>query len=206
MELTVDQLACRRGDRRLFEQLSFAMGAGTVLQIEGRNGCGKTTLLRTLCGLTRPTEGSIAWAGRDIRTDFAAYAAELNYVGHHPGVKEELSPFENLDFAARLAGAAADGAAPEQALERIGLPLECEDIPCRKLSAGQRRRVALARLLLLPGRLWILDEPFTALDVAGRDLVESLLLEHTQRGGMAIVTSHHAVNLEGSVVQTLQLG
>jgi len=203
--LTVEGLTCRRAERTLFHDVSFALQGGAVLQIEGRNGCGKTTLLRTLCGLTRPVAGRICWADVDIRDNYAGYASELTYVGHHAGIKEELTPLENLAFSAAMGGAVG-GCTPEQALQRIGLPFECEDIPCRKLSAGQRRRVALARLLLSSHRLWILDEPFTALDVTGRTLVESLLREHTARGGMAVVTSHHVVDLEGSAVQTLHLG
>lgn len=203
--LTVEGLSCRRAERTLFRDVSFALHGGQVLQIEGRNGCGKTTLLRTLCGLTRPAEGRVCWAGEDIRDNYAAYAEELVYVGHSAGIKEELTALENLTFAAALGGGKGR-ITPEQALQRIGLPFECEDIPCRKLSAGQRRRVALARLLLSSSRLWILDEPFTALDVTGRTLVETLLREHTARGGMAVVTSHHAVDMEGSAVQTLHLG
>lgn len=203
--LSVDGLACRRAQRTLFRDVSFALGPGEVLQIEGRNGCGKTTLLRILCGLTRAAAGSVRWAGEDIRENYAAYATQLSYVGHHAGIKEELTPLENLGFAAAMSGVAAD-CSPEQALGRIGLPPECEDLPCRKLSAGQRRRVALARLLLTSSRLWVLDEPFTALDVTGRTLIESLLREHAARGGMAVVTSHHAVDLEGCTVQRLHLG
>lgn len=203
--LTVEGLACRRAGRTLFRDVCFTLNPGAVLQIEGHNGSGKTTLLRTLCGLTRPAAGRVCWAGEEIRDNFAAYAMELNYVGHYAGIKEELTPLENLAFATALGGGTGR-ILPEQALQRLGLPLECEDIPCRKLSAGQRRRVALARLLLSPGRLWILDEPFTALDVAGRGVVEALLREHVAQGGMAVVTSHHVVDLEGSAVQALHLG
>ncbi|PKM45382.1 MAG: heme ABC transporter ATP-binding protein CcmA [Gammaproteobacteria bacterium HGW-Gammaproteobacteria-1] len=204
MDLSVEGLACRRAGRTLFRDVAFTLRSGEVLQIEGHNGSGKTTLLRILCGLTRPAEGRVCWAGEDIRDNYAAYATHLSYVGHHAGIKEELTPLENLAFAAALGGAG--GGSPEQALQRVGLPFECEELPCRKLSAGQRRRVALARLLLVSSRLWVLDEPFTALDVAGRALVETLLREHAAQGGMAVVTSHHAVDLEGCTVQQLHLG
>lgn len=201
--LEVINLSCRRADRVLFADLSFALGAGEVLQIEGHNGSGKTSLLRMLCGLGKPAAGQILWAGRDIHEDFSAFASEINYVGHFPGIKDELTPLENLEISSAMRGVSR--CTGEQALERIGLPMECGEMPCRKLSAGQKRRVALARLLMSPGQLWVLDEPFTALDVAGREQVETLLHEHVSAGGMAVVTSHHPVNPGSNVVQTLRL-
>ena len=198
-------LALARNDRYVFTDLNFFLDAGQILQVEGHNGSGKTTMLRILCGLTLPSEGEVQWCGDNIRKNLAEYYAQLAYVGHAPGIKGELTPLENLELAKRM-DRPREGADAEQVLDRLQLPAFCDDVPCHNLSAGQRRRVALGRLLMLDARLWVLDEPFTALDPAGRSLVEELLSEHAQAGGMAVLTTHHAVNLEGCVVRRLQLG
>ncbi len=190
-----------RNDEPLFSNLAFSVEPGQVLQIEGRNGSGKTTLLRILCGLTLPSGGDVCWRQRTIREAYADFVNELCYVGHLPGVKGELTPLENLEFF-RAGRQRRTDVSAEQALERLGLPFECEEVPCRRLSAGQQRRVALARLLLTEARLWVLDEPFTALDPEGRDTVESLLAEHLAQGGLAVVTTHHEMAFEtGEVIK-----
>jgi len=204
IRLDAEELAITRGDRALFEDLSFSLEPGHLLQVEGANGSGKTTLLRILSGLTRPAAGCVRWCGRPVERDLPAYFSDLSYVGHLPGVKEELTPLENLAFSHAL-GRARAAVTAEAALERVGLPEVCEEVPCRKLSAGQRRRVALARLLMTDARLWILDEPFTALDKGGRRMVEGLLAEHVAAGGMAVITTHHAMDLGESTVQHLYL-
>lgn len=200
--LAARQLAFERNDRPLFQNLDFTLEPGQVLQVEGRNGSGKTTLLRLLCGLARPSAGELLWDGRPVEeTD---YLAELAYVGHLAGLKEELTPFENLAFAKAIGGGT--GTEPLAALDRVALPVGHEEVPVRFLSAGQRRRVALARMLVSGARLWISDEPFTALDRQGRRLVEELLSAHAAGGGMAVLTTHHAVELEGCSVTVLHLG
>ena len=203
--LDIEGLSFIRNDREIFTDLNFSIQSGQILQVEGHNGSGKTTLLRILCGLTLPSEGEIRWCGERIRDNLAEYNAELAYVGHAPGIKDELTPVENLDLVTRMESPR-EGADAERVLERLRLPAFCDDVPCRNLSAGQRRRVALGRLLMLDASLWILDEPFTALDRDGRRLVEELLAEHAGRGGMAVLTTHHAVNVDGCTVQGLQLG
>lgn len=204
VRIEAERLAISRGDRELFSGLDFALEGGRILQIEGRNGCGKTTLLRILCGLTRPSEGRLLWNGEAVEEVLPDYLSEVVYVGHHPAIKDDLTPLENLAID-QVLGRPEPGCDPEQALERLGLDVDYEETLCRKLSAGQRRRVALARLLVTSGRLWVLDEPFTALDVKGRDTIEALLAEHTLNGGMAILTTHHAVSVEDTPVQILHL-
>jgi heme exporter protein A len=176
-----------RHDRTLFDALSFTLNDGEILQVEGANGSGKTSLLRMLCGLVQPDEGMILWDGADIGEDRAEFLTEALYIGHAHGVKEELTPRENLRFAQALGPAG--HTSTEAALARVGL-YGYEDVPARMLSAGQRRRVALARLLVRAARLWVLDEPFTALDRVGRELVETLLAAHIERGGLAVLTTH----------------
>lgn len=186
-------LECVRHDRTLFRDLSFTVTAGEITQIEGANGSGKTSLLRLLCGLMLPASGEVRWRGRDIQADRADFATELCYIGHHPGIKEELTPRENLRMALALGRPRGD-IGIDAALERVGL-YGYEDLPTRTLSAGQRRRVALARMLIIEATLWILDEPFTALDAQGRALIETMLEAHSRRGGAALLTTHQPLNL-----------
>ncbi|KPK56738.1 MAG: hypothetical protein AMS22_00250 [Thiotrichales bacterium SG8_50] len=201
-------LECARDERLLFSGLSFVLRPGQILQIEGANGSGKTSLLRILCGLTLATEGEVRWMGQDIHEVRADYYADLAYIGHAHGVKDDLTPVENLRIATALGNAKPDALsdeALEEALLAVGL-FGFEDQLAQTLSAGQRRRVALARLLLTRARLWILDEPLTALDRAGHEKIETMLTEHAQGGGMVIFTSHHALNLHSDVVTTLHIG
>lgn len=192
--LTVENLQCIRDDRVLFEGLNFTLHSGQILQIEGRNGSGKTSLLRILCGLTLATEGIVLWKNQDIQATRTEFCAELSYIGHTPGIKQELTPLENLAIS-RALGAQITAISAQEALTTVGL-YGFEDVPTRNLSAGQQRRVALARLLIHQTQLWILDEPFTALDKTAIGMVESLLDDHARRGGMVIVTSHHHINCE----------
>lgn len=189
--LTVENLQCIRDDRVLFEDLNFTLTEGQLLQIEGHNGSGKTSLLRILCGLTFPTEGVVYWQGEDIQKIKSSYWSTLVYVGHTPGIKADLTPLENLKMARTLGGIPTK-ISLEEALNRVGL-LGFEEVPTRTLSAGQQRRIALARLLLNEAQLWILDEPFTALDKIAISMVETWLNEHAQTGGIAVLTSHHLV-------------
>lgn len=198
-------LECTRGDRRLIEHLDFALESGTLLHVRGPNGCGKTTLLRALCGLFEPQEGEVRWNGSSIRSLKEEFFREVLYLGHLNGIKHELTGLENLRIAATLDG---DSVTEEQvwdALKRLGLS-GFEDLPAKVLSQGQKKRVALARLLLSEARLWILDEPFTALDVRAVDLLQSLIAAHVENGGMAVMTTHQEVALTTGRIQYLDLG
>ena len=187
----------------MFSGLDVQLRAGEILFIEGANGAGKTSLLRILAGLSQPSEGEVCWESRGIRTCRAEYHAELIYLGHATGLKAELSPIENLRVWLKLAGLTVEGRVVQAALEQLGLAGHT-DTATRALSAGQRQRTSLARLLLSPASLWILDEPFTALDVAGIDRVRGLLETHARRGGMVALTSHQRVGFSGAV-RTLTL-
>jgi len=201
--LTAEGLSCVRDDRTLFRDLSFSVGPGEVLQVDGRNGSGKTSLLRILCGLTTPSGGEVLWGGQPLARVRTDYLLELAYLGHAAGVKLDLTPVENLRIA-RALKRAREEIGIEEALERVGL-LGFEDVPVRSLSAGQGRRVALARLVATRARVWILDEPFTAIDRRGVADVEALIAQHTESGGMAVLTSHHPVRLPGCQVRNLHL-
>lgn len=201
-KLEASRLSCRRGERLLFRDLDLRVESGALLQVIGPNGCGKTTLLRLLCGLRRPDSGSILWNEQDLTRLNASFHTQLAYVGHQSGVKDELTPVENLEAAAVLsAGFRAQVLSALKALNLGGVALQ----HCRSLSAGQRRRVALSRLLVSPARLWVLDEPLTGLDAAGQALIANLLIEHAERGGMAVFTSHQAFGLHHDRLKSLQL-
>lgn len=197
--LAAADLECLRGDNLLFTGLNFHLHPGQLLQIEGANGSGKTSLLRILAGLSLPSEGEVLWQGLNIFKQRPVYFSQMAYLGHTLGVKAELSPVENLKIALALAGLAFDEDKVSRALDQVGLAGR-EDIPARALSAGQKQRVALARLLACPARLWIMDEPFTALDASGVGLVRGLLEAHLRQGGMAVLTSHQAVEVRGDVL------
>ena len=181
-------LCCERDHRVLFESLDVDVGAGEVLQIEGPNGSGKTTLLRVLTGLTEANEGEVCWRGEPIQRVRDSYYQEMQYLGHAAGIKQSLTAQENLRWHAALSGFNCDDDIDE-ALAKVGL-CGYEDVSCYTLSAGQQRRVNLARLYLLPAKLWILDEPFTAIDKTGIEAIEELLIQQAQQGGAVILTSH----------------
>jgi len=201
--LEARQLECVRDDRTLFSALSFSIAPGQTLVLEGRNGSGKTSLLRILCGIRLPETGSVCWNNEDIHRLGPDYHQHIAWVGHRDGMKLDLTPRENLAMA-RALGRPSD-ITLDAALERVEL-YGFEDVPTRNMSAGQQRRLALARLLVTGATLWLLDEPFTSLDVHGIQLVEQLFEQHTARGGMLALTSHHAVNLHNdAAVQRINL-
>jgi heme exporter protein A len=201
--LETSGLACERGGLRLFSQLDFALSAGELLRVRGANGAGKTTLLRTLAGLTRAAAGTIRWRGNPIGDE---YRSEMLFLGHAPAVKDELTVAENLGFAFGLAGQLRSGAQCESALEALGIA-RLASLPARFLSQGQRKRVALARLALSADKpLWLLDEPYSALDADGIACVSALCAVHLAGGGMVVLTSHQDVDIAGAVEQALELG
>lgn len=203
--LDVRDLACERGERLLFKQLSLTLDSGQMLLVQGGNGQGKTSLLRLLAGLGRPDAGQVCWRGEPVARGRERYHREMAYLGHANGIKDELDPAENLRFKDGLHDRPFDSHKAIATLERLGLA-RCLDLPCRALSFGQRRRVALAALLLAEARLWILDEPLTGLDVGAVSLVEGLIREHLQTGGLVVATTHQALNLVGVEVQHLLVG
>jgi len=192
--LSVSRLSCARGDRTLFSGVSFALAEREWLHVKGLNGAGKTTLLRALVGLAPPLDGEITWRGEPAPSD--AYRRDLLYLGHHAAVKEELTPLENLRSAAALDGLALSERDALAALIRLGLRGR-EALPVRVLSAGQKRRVLLARLLTRPARLWVMDEAFNALDTAAVQLLGELVQAHLDGGGLAVLTSHQPLPVTG---------
>lgn len=200
--LSVHDLACARGERTLFRGMAFGVHAGQLLLVQGGNGRGKTSLLRLLCGLSQPLDGEICWRGAPISKERESFHREMAYIGHVNGIKDDLTPLENLRMAAGLADRALDEDVAMQSLVRMGLE-RCLDLPARVLSFGQRRRVALAGLTISNTLLWILDEPLTGLDVHGVALVEDVLRSHVSQGGMVVMTTHQPLSLEG--VQTIPL-
>lgn len=201
--LITHNLACSRGYRDLFDGLCLQVQPGEILRVEGRNGSGKTSLLRILAGLALPVSGEVMWHGLPIRDVQSGYFQDLLYIGHRPGIKYELSAIENLCLSRALFGSRSENGI-EEALYQIGL-YGFEDMPAAMLSAGQKRRVALAQLFLTQAKLWILDEPYTSLDVAAVALLEEQFRLHVQAGGMLIMTSHQPVNMAGCVTRRLAL-
>jgi heme exporter protein A len=203
--LEVVDLECQRGDRRLFTGLGFSLQEGELLHLHGRNGSGKTTLLRTVCGLILPTAGEVRWRGDNIRELREEFSAEITYIGHKAGIKDDLTGVENLRVSSTLDGVPLDEGEAWDALERMGLKGH-EDLPTKVLSQGQKRRVGLARLLVSKARLWVLDEPFTALDSMAVGMLQSVIREHVDHGGLVILTTHQEVGLTRGQVKQLQLG
>lgn len=195
--LHVENLFCERDERILFDNLNFSLNEGEVLQIEGQNGSGKTTLLRMLSGLSSHYEGEIFFRGQPVAEQRDAFFSDLLYFGHQPGVKAALTPEENLRWYAAI-HPSIDAYNIAEALDKVGLR-GFEDSPCHSLSAGQHRRVSLARLYLSTASLWILDEPFTAIDKKGVAEKEALILSHAEKGGSVILTTHHELGVGPSV-------
>lgn len=191
-----------RGERRLFSGIDLAVAPGEWLHLQGENGAGKTSLLRILVGLTPAAEGEIRWKGESVRTLGEDFRREMVYLGHHAAVKEDLTALENLRIAAALDGAELGERDALAALVRMGLKGR-EELPVRVLSQGQKRRVLLARLLARNAALWVLDEPFTALDVKAVQMLSDLIGEHVAAGGMAVLTSHQSMPIAGGKVLQL---
>lgn len=198
--LEVADLACRRGGRKVFERLSFAVGPGELLALVGRNGSGKTTLLRALALLVRPESGSIHWQGADVRAEPEAWRGRLAWLGHLEGLKGDLTVAENLLAAERLRGAPPAEDRLDSALVAFDLP-SLAARPVRTLSAGQRRRTALARVVLAQAPLWLLDEPLNALDAPAQSAFRAALQKHLAAGGLAIAATHADLGVTGRTLE-----
>jgi heme exporter protein A len=200
--LEVERVHVWRGDRHVLKGVNLRLESGELLHISGPNGTGKTTLMRVVCGLLRPEQGTVSWLGQSILRIREQYQAALAYASHEPALKGDLTALENLRFAVglkrRVTAAELNGS-----LERTGVA-GCADLPARVLSAGQRRRVAMARVLAMRASLWLLDEPFTNLDAAGAELMSGLLQAHVEGGGSALVVAHHDLKI-GCAIRRLEL-
>jgi len=206
-KLEADDISVWRGDNLLLNEVSFSLSPGEVLQVQGANGSGKTTLLRIVCGLGIADEGQVSWCGNPIEKNRDQFHEDLLYLGHKPGIKPALSAIENLRIFTLLDGQATSPGTEaniETALDELSL-LSKAHLPCGALSAGQQRRVALARLVLQAARLWVLDEPLTSLDKSGLALVEQRMADHVRQGGSVLLTTHAPVNIDGVKVGTLEL-
>lgn len=200
--LEISGLACERGGRRLFANLRFALAPGGLLRVRGANGSGKTTLLRALAGLTRPAAGAVRWRGAPAGEDFRR---EMLFLGHAPAVKDEMTVAENLQFACRISCLSTSVSKIKGALEQLDIS-RLANLPVRYLSQGQRKRAALARLALSAGvPLWLLDEPFAALDDAGVAQLSELCAAHLARGGMLVLTTHQDVSIGAAATQSIEL-
>ena len=205
--LKVNELFCERDERILFENLNFDLHAGKILHVKGKNGSGKTSLLRILCGLYQENEGQIDFLEENVQEVRDLYNQSLLFIGHHVSVKQALTPRENLNWYAKI-HPQLDASLIESALSSVGLQ-NYEDVLCQNLSAGQKRRVNLARLFMFAkerftNSLWILDEPFTAIDVDGVEKLERRILYYIENGGSVILTTHQPLQI-GAVVEQLNL-
>jgi len=200
--LQIENLACIRDDRVLFEHLSLSLAAGQMLLVEGRNGSGKTSLLRILTGLKLADEGEVLWRGKDIQQLAADYTEQVSYVGHHDGVKRDLSCLENLRLVQAMGKPS--GVELDEALERVSL-FRFGDTLVSNLSAGQKRRLALSRLMVTESLLWILDEPFTSLDKKSMAGFELMFENHLAQQGIIVMTSHHDIGMSNADIQRLDL-
>jgi len=199
-------LHCARGERSLFSGLSFAVRGGELLRIGGPNGSGKTSLLRIACALLEPTRGEVRWAGENIRRLQEEFWRQIVYIGHASAIKDDLTSAENLRVACTLAGIRVQPARIGEALRELGLG-GCENLPTRVLSQGQRRRVVLARLALSGAMpLWLLDEPFAALDAAAVERVQNLIAEHLARGAAVVLTTHLETRIAAATTLRIDLG
>jgi heme exporter protein A len=194
--LSGKSLCLLRGDRCLFDELDFALDSGEMLLIEGNNGSGKTSLLRAIAGMLDFDSGNVFWRDQEVTADYQAFRSELVWLAHKVGFKGDLTLVENLRFESGLRPGSLKSL--KQVLERLGLT-RLIDLPFRALSAGQQRRVALARMLFADAELWIMDEPFTNLDTAGQTLVVELIAEHLASGGLCVMASHQGIELDAPV-------
>ena len=202
--LEVINLTCVRGTRRLFRDLSFSADSGELIELRGPNGSGKTSLLRILCGLATPAAGEVRWNGTNIRSLGEEYFGSVAYLAHQNAVKDELTAIENLRISSAVCGNALDKKEAQETLERVGLTQQ-QDLPARALSAGQRKRLAMTRLLTSTARLWILDEVLTSLDDVAMDLSREFISDHLKKDGIAIVATHQDLNLAAPRSKRLQL-
>jgi heme exporter protein A len=202
--LEVINLTCVRGTRRLFKELSFSAESGELVELRGPNGSGKTSLLRILCGLAMPAAGEVRWNGTGIRSLGEEYFGAVAYLGHQNAVKDELTAIENLRISSAVCGYALDKKEAQEILNRVGLTQQ-QNLPARVLSAGQRRRLAMTRLLTSKARLWILDEVLTSLDDTAMNLSREFISAHLKQDGIAIVATHQDLNLAAPRFQRLQL-
>ena len=199
--LDVKGLSCWRNEQVLFSDLNLSLAPKSVLFLQGENGSGKTSLLRILCGFRLPDEGEITWGDKPT-SSLPEYFQNISYVGHKNGIKDELTVEENLNLMRSMA--TASDIKTESVLKQTGL-FKRADVLARQLSAGQKRKLALARLMMTDNSFWVLDEPFTSLDKATVGFFESLIKQHITRGGMLILTSHHEIDLSGLSVNHLNL-
>lgn len=190
-------LACLRGERMVFARMDLDLKAGEALLLLGPNGSGKSSLLRLLAGLLKPAAGVLSWNDAAVQDDREAHAGRIHYVGHHDAIKPVLTVWENLRFWARLHNPASGDSLARQALERFDM-LRLAEVPGKLLSAGQKRRLNLSRLLAAPAPLWLLDEPTVALDRASVKRLEAIIAEHRAQGGMVVLSTHADIDLPGT--------